>query len=300
MDDDKAALVTIADWVRYLASRFNESGLFFGHGTGNAVDEALALVLHALHLDHDLPSWLLDARLTDDEKAAVAELARERIDSRKPLAYLTHRAWFAGLEFYVDERVLVPRSPLAELIERQFEPWADPDAIQRVLDIGTGSGCIAIACAHYLPEAQVDAVDISEDALAVARGNITRHGLSQQVQLIPSDLLTDVPPLRYDVIITNPPYVDSAEMSALAPEFLHEPALGLAAGEDGLDCIARILHGARDYLTPNGILIGEVGASQPAFEARFPELPVTWLEFERGGSGVFLITAADLEESDVG
>ncbi|HET7569397.1 MAG TPA: 50S ribosomal protein L3 N(5)-glutamine methyltransferase [Gammaproteobacteria bacterium] len=296
---DMAALPTIADWVRYLASRFNEAGLFFGHGTGNAVDEALALVLHVLHLDHDLPSWLLDAHLTDDEKAAIAELAAQRIDTRKPLAYLTHSAGFAGLDFYVDERVLVPRSPIAELIERQFEPWAEPDAIGRVLDIGTGSGCIAIACAHYLPDAQVDAVDISEDALAVADENVARHHLNERVRLIRSNLLADVPPAHYDVIVTNPPYVDAAEMAELEPEFRHEPALGLAAGEDGLDCIERILRDAPDYLAPNGILIGEVGASQPAFEARFPDLPVTWLDFGRGGSGVFLIAAADLEESDV-
>lgn len=298
-DKDIAALRTIADWVRYLASRFNEAGLFFGHGTGNAVDEALALVLHVLHLDHDLPSWLLDARLTDDEKTAIADLAAQRIDSRKPLAYLTHSAGFAGLDFYVDERVLVPRSPIAELIERQFEPWVEPDAIERVLDIGTGSGCIAIACAHYLPDAQVDAVDISADALAVARENVARHHLNERVRLIRSDLLTDVPAARYDVIVTNPPYVDAAEMAALEPEFRHEPALGLAAGEDGLDFIGRILRDAPAWLAPSGILIGEVGASQAAFEARFPDLAVTWLEFEHGGSGVFLIAAADLEESDV-
>lgn len=293
MDKDSGALVTIADHVRYLASRFKAAGLVFGHGTGNAIDEALALVLHALHLDHDLPDWLLHSRITDAEKAAIGVLADARIESRKPIAYLTHRAWFAGLEFFVDERVLVPRSPIAELIERGFEPWMAPESIGRVLDIGTGSGCIAIACAHYLPHARVDAVDVSEDALAVARENVARLGVADRVSLIHSDLFQAVPAERYDVIVTNPPYVDAAEMAALAPEFRHEPALGLASGDDGLDCMARILAEAASHLAPHGVLIGEVGASQPAFETRFPELPVTWLDFERGGSGVFMIAAED-------
>lgn len=293
--DDTGALVTVADWVRYLASRFNEAGLFFGHGTGNAVDEALALVLHALHLDHDLPQYLLNARLVDAEKSAIRALASERIETRKPLPYLTHRAWFAGLEFLVDERVLVPRSPIAELIERQFEPWVDPDQVERVLDIGTGSGCIAIACACYLPAAQVDAVDVSADALAVAAQNVARHGLEDRVELLRSDVFEAIPASRrYDVIVTNPPYVDAAEMAALRPEFRHEPALGLASGEDGLDCIDRILREAGRHLAADGILVGEVGASQPAFEARYPTLPVTWVEFERGGGGVFVLNARDI------
>jgi ribosomal protein L3 glutamine methyltransferase len=297
---DTAALATIADWTRYVTSQFNAAGLFFGHGTDNAVDEALALVLHSLHLDHDLPPWLLDTRLTDTEKEAVAALADERIKTRKPLAYLTHRAWFAGLELYVDERVLVPRSPLAELIEQGFAPWIDPDRVDRVLDIGTGSGCIAIACAHYLPWARVDAADISEDALAVAGENVARHHLDDRVRLIQSDLFDAIPPEQYDIIITNPPYVDAAEMAGLAPEYRHEPALGLAAGDDGLDCIARILRDARRYLSPNGVLIGEVGASRAAFESRFAGLPVTWLELERGGDGIFLINANELGGSHVG
>lgn len=300
MSNDVATLETITDWVRYLASHFNEAALVFGHGTDNAVDEALALVLHCLHLSHDLPSWLLNARLTDAEKQALQALAKERVDTRKPLAYLTNKAYFAGLAFYVDERVLVPRSPLAELIEAGFEPWLAAESIERVLDIGTGSGCIAIACARYLPSTRVDAVDVSADALAVARKNVAEHHLNDRVALAQSDLLTQVPEQPYDVIITNPPYVDAAEMRALAPEFQHEPVTGLAAGEDGLALIECILREAPGYLAAHGILIGEVGASQPAFEARFPDLPVTWLEFERGGSGVFLITATDLKESNGG
>lgn len=291
---DTAVLETVADWVRYVASRFNEAGLVFGHGTDSAVDESLALVLHALHLDHDLPRELMAARLTETEKAAVRDLAGQRIDTRKPLAYLTHRAWFAGLEFFVDERVLVPRSPIAELIERQFMPWVEPERVARVLDLATGSGCIAIACAHYLPAAKVDAVDVSVDALAVAAENVRRHGVEDRVELIRSDLFAAVADRSYDLIVTNPPYVDAAEMAALAPEFRAEPALGLESGADGLDCIDRILNNARAHLTPDGVLIAEVGASRPAFEARYPELPVTWLEFERGGEGIFAVAAENL------
>ncbi|HET7673976.1 MAG TPA: 50S ribosomal protein L3 N(5)-glutamine methyltransferase [Gammaproteobacteria bacterium] len=288
---DAAVLKTAADWVRYAASRFNAAGLFFGHGTDNAIDEALALVLHVLHLDHDLPPYLLNAHLTAPETSAIRELVEARLDSRKPLAYLIQRAWFAGLEFFVDERVLVPRSPIAELIERRFEPWLDAERIDRVLDIGTGSGCIAIACAHYLPGAHVDAIDVSADALAVAAENVARHGVAERVELIPSDLFEALSGRRYDLIVSNPPYVDAAEMAALEPEFRHEPRLGLAAGEDGLDCVARILEAAGRHLNPDGALIVEVGASHMAFEARWPDLPVTWLEFERGGEGVLLLSA---------
>jgi ribosomal protein L3 glutamine methyltransferase len=297
---ETADLATLADWVRYLASRFNEAELSFGHGTGNAVDEALALVLQALHLDHDLPEWLLGARLTRGENAAIAALADERVETRRPLAYLTHRAHFAGLEFYVNEHVLVPRSPIAELIQRGFEPWIEPSRIERVLDIGTGSGCIAIATAYYLPDARVDALDVSAEALAVAGKNVVRHRVEERVRLIQSDLFESVPDEKYDLIVTNPPYVDSREMAVLAPEFRHEPALGLAAGADGVDCIGRILDEAGAHLKAGGVLIGEVGASRPAFEARFPNLPVTWIEFERGGSGVFALNAADMRCSPDG
>lgn len=291
---DAAALETVADWVRYVASRFNEAGLVFGHGTDNAVDESFALVLHALHLDSDLPGELMAARLTDAEKTAVRDLALQRINTRKPLAYLTRSAWFAGLEFFVDERVLVPRSPIAELIERQFAPWVEPERVERVLDLATGSGCIAIACARYLPAAKVDAIDVSADALAVAAENVRRHGLKDRVELIRSDLFAAVADRRYDLIVTNPPYADAAEMAALTPEYRAEPALGLESGADGLDCMDRILNNARAHLAPHGVLIAEVGASRPAFEARYPELPVTWLEFERGGDGVFAVAAESL------
>lgn len=293
------ALQTLTDFVRWGASRFIEAGLHFGHGTDNAIDESLALVLHALHLPHGLSSQLMQSRLTSDEKQAVVNILQRRIDERVPSAYITHEAWFAGHQFYVDERVLVPRSPIAELIENDFEPWVDPDDIHHVLDLCTGSGCIAIACAHAFDMAMIDAVELSDDALDVANMNMEYHGLQDSMQLFKSDLFNDLPQgkqQQYDIIVSNPPYVDQQTMDNLLTEYSHEPDIGLASGEDGLDAVIRILMSAGDYLTANGILVVEVGVSQWNLMEQYPQVPFTWLEFQRGGEGVFLLTAEQLHE----
>ena len=290
-----AELLTLRDLVRWGASRFNEAGLFFGHGTDNALDEALVLVCHALHLPPGLPEAYLDSRVTAEERDKVVALLKDRITSRKPAAYLTHEAWFAGLSFYVDERVLVPRSPLAEWIEQGFEPWLQADAVTHVLDLCTGSGCIAIACARAFNHAHVDAVDISSAALEVAQKNIESHHLQDRVRAIKSDLFSELEGELYQLIITNPPYVSKKEMECLPDEYQHEPALGLAAGKEGLDQAVKILCDAVDYLDPAGILALEVGNSQVALQERFPKIPFLWLEFERGGHGVLLLEARQLE-----
>ena len=296
MTQETDALTTMRDFIRWGASRFAEAGLFFGHGTDNPIDEAAVLVLYALHLEPELPGMYLDSRLTEPEKNRVLGLLERRIRERVPAAYLPGEAIFAGLKFFVNEQVLVPRSPIAELIEKGFEPWITPDSVTRVLDMCTGSGCIAVGCAHCFPEASIDAVDISPGALEVARDNIMRHGLEERVEPIHSDLFQALKGRRYDLIVSNPPYVSPDELSQLPPEYHREPPLGLEAGEDGLDLACRILRESPDYLEPGGILVVEVGNSDEALIARYPDIPFLWLHFERGGKGVFLLTAEQLNE----
>jgi ribosomal protein L3 glutamine methyltransferase len=294
MAEQPGGLISIQDFVRWGASRFNAAGLFFGHGTDNALDEALNLVLHALHLPPDLPPAYRDCRLTAGERVTVTDLIERRISERKPAAYLTQRAWFAGLEFYVNEDVLVPRSPLAELIEAGFDPWIDADGVSGVLDLCTGSGCIGIATAVYLPHVEVDLVDISAAALRVAETNVENHGLTDRVRVAESDLFSALAGRRYDIIVSNPPYVGAEELLSLPEEYRNEPALGLAGGESGLDLVLRILRDAPNFLAEGGILLVEVGNTAVELMRRFPEAPFLWLEFERGGEGVFLLNRDQL------
>jgi len=288
--------MTALELIDEIAGRFERAGLCFGHGTDNPVDEAAWLVLDALGLPHGESAAY--AQEVDAESAArVRSLADRRVEERVPVAYLVRKAWFAGLPFYVDERVLVPRSPLAELIADGFEPWLSRNRVRRVLDLGTGSGCIAIAVAHYLPDATVDAVDVSGDALDVAGINVEAHRLADRVTLMQSNYFAALDEASYDVIVSNPPYVDAADLSSMPAEFRHEPELGLAAGPDGLDGVLEILAGASKFLADDGILVVEVGNSQEALSARFPEIGFTWLEFEYGGDGVFLLTADELQRA---
>ena len=290
-------LRTIIDLVRWGAARLDGAGVVFGHGTDNAVDEALALVLHVAGLRPGAPESLFASRLTAAERRRAVELIVRRIRERMPAPYLTGRAWFAGLEFACDARALVPRSPMAEWIERGFEPWLEPDSVEWVLEIGTGGGAIAIACAMAFQDATIDAVDTSDAALALARENCAAHGVEDRVRLVVSDVYSEVHG-RYDLIVSNPPYVDADTMAALDPEFRREPRLGLAAGADGLDCVRRILAGANRHLRPGGVLVCEVGASRAALERAFPAVAFTWLDLSRGGEGVFLLEGAQLRESE--
>ncbi len=289
-------LVSIRDYIRWASSEFNRQKLSFGHGFATALDEAVYLVLHALELPWDWPREHFDARLTLEEREQVMATLMRRIKTRHPAAYITREAWFCGLPFFVDERVLVPRSPIAELIEHRFSPWIDPGRVHRVLDLCTGSACIAIACQYAFPEAEVSASDLSLDALEVARINRQRHGMEGSLELYHSDLFDDLPPQRFDLIVSNPPYVDAEDMAALSDEFLAEPRMGLEAGEDGLDLVERMLRQAPDWLEDDGLLVVEVGNSQQALSDKYPDLPLTWVEFERGGEGVFCIGAAELKQ----
>lgn len=290
-----AELCTIRDFIRFAVTSFRANDVFLGHGTADPFAEATALVMQALSLEWSADPEILDARLITSEREEVLHLLKRRVNERIPLAYLLNLAYFAGHPFYVDERVLVPRSPIAELIEKRFTPWLEYEP-QRVLDLCTGSGCIAIAMAHAFEDAVVDATDISMDALAVAAINVEHHGLEDRVHLIESDVFSKLPGQRYDLIVSNPPYVDAQDMADLPPEFLKEPELGLASGRDGLDLTRRILREAADHLTDDGLLVVEVGNSEWALQQSFPEVPFEWVEFEKGGHGVFVLTAAQCRE----
>jgi ribosomal protein L3 glutamine methyltransferase len=295
MSDRPDGLLSIQDFIRWGASRFNEAGLCFGHGADNSLDEAAELVLSALHLPPDFPGTYRDCRLTELERSAVASLIADRISSRKPAAYLTRRARFAGIDFFITEDVLVPRSPLGELVECGFSPWLAMGQASQILDLCAGSGCIGIAAALHLPEAAVDLAELSPKALAVARQNLDRHQLHDRVRVIESDLFSGLTGCCYDLIVSNPPYVAAEELAALPPEYGAEPRVGLAGGADGLDLVMPILEQAAGYLSAEGILIVEVGSSAEELLRQCPEVPFTWLELERGGDGVFLLTRAQLE-----
>lgn len=286
-------LHTVRDFLRWGLSRFNEQQLWYGHGTDNAWDEVLALVMHGLHLSPEGDDRFLDARLTREEKTRVLGLLTRRIDERIPAPYLTGTAWFAGLPFRVDQRVLIPRSPFAELIENGFSPWLTQSPA-RILDLCTGSGCIGIACAYAFADAEVVLSDISVDALAVAEENIALHQLDGRVAVVESDLFEAMPGARFDLIVSNPPYVDEEDYRRMPAEYSHEPELALVSGSDGLDFTRRLLRQAVDHLSDDGLLVAEVGNSRPALEEAFPEVPFIWLELERGGDGIFAIARHEL------
>lgn len=287
-------LVTIRDYLRWATSRFEESELYYGHGCDSVWDEAVHLVLQALYLPLDIDSRVLDARLTTIERERVIEWIYRRVVDRVPLPYITNKAYFAGKEFYVDSRVLIPRSPIGELITNHFEPWVASDRIHSVLDLCTGSGCIGIASLDAFPDANITLSDISADALDVAKRNINLHHVSDQVKLVQSDLFKNLGGERFDLIVSNPPYVDQKDLDDMPKEYHSEPKLGLEAGVDGLDVVKRILAQAPHHLNENGVLIVEVGNSQYALQDLYPKVPFTWISFENGGDGVFLLTADEL------
>lgn len=288
-------LHTIQDFLRWTYSIFNRSDIYFGQGHDNAWDESLQLVLCGLQLPIDLPADLFQSRLTPSEKETVLQLVLTRIEQRVPVAYLTNSAWFCGHEFYVDERTIIPRSPISALIQSHFEGLL-PESPQRILDLCTGSGCIAIACAHAFPDAEVDAVDLSVDALNVAEINIARHQLEHRVFPIQSNLFENLFDQKYDLIVTNPPYVDEEDLSDMPEEFHFEPELALGSGHDGLDITKQILKQAPDYLTENGVLVCEVGNSMVSLIEQYPDVPFNWVELKNGGVGVFALTRDELVE----
>ncbi len=285
---------TIRDFIRLGASRMNRADLFFGHGTDNAWDESVQLVMHAAGLPWDSNPEVLSARLLNSEKEQILTLFDARINQRIPAPYLIGEAWFCGMPYYVDQRVLIPRSPIAVLIEQGFQPWLGEVSVERVLDLCTGSGCIGIASSHYFDLAEVDLVDISSDALEVCQRNIERYQLQERVQAIQSDLFENLQQ-RYQLIVSNPPYVDQQDFSSMPDEFSHEPTLGLTSGNDGLDITRQILRQASDYLTDDGLLVVEVGNSEVALQQQFADVPFTWVDLPDGGNGVFLLTAQQLQ-----
>jgi ribosomal protein L3 glutamine methyltransferase len=285
---------TVRDLIDRGARRLQRARVFYGHGTDNAQDDAATLVLYALKLSYDAGAAVYGKRVSVAAAQRADALITRRINERIPAVYLTNQTWFAGLSFHVDPRVLIPRSALAELIERRFAPWIDPKRVRHVLDLGTGSGCIAIACAKAFPRAHVDAADISKDALEVARINVRKHRLGRRVRVVESDHFAGLGTSTYDIIVSNPPYVGARELEALPPEYRHEPRLALAAGASGLDSVRVILREAGRHLRPNGLLAVEVGNTETAVRRAFRDLPFVWLEFERGGGGVFLLTAEQL------
>ncbi|MBB1316765.1 50S ribosomal protein L3 N(5)-glutamine methyltransferase [Shewanella sp. SR43-4] len=299
VDEAVTELSTIADMLRWAVSRFNDANIYYGHGTDNAWDEAIALVFHALHLPEEIGQQVILSNLTSSEKHKIVELIIRRVRERLPVPYLTNKANFAGLEFYVDERVLVPRSPIAEMINNQFSPWLYNKPVNRIMDLCTGSACIAIACAYAFEDAEVDALDISEDALEVAQINIESLGVLDRVFPMQSDLFSAISKgPHYDLIVSNPPYVDAQDIGDMPEEYHHEPAIGLASGNDGLDLTKRILANAADYLTETGLLVVEVGNSMVHLIEQYPDMPFTWVDFEFGGDGVFVLTRDQLVENE--
>jgi ribosomal protein L3 glutamine methyltransferase len=290
-----APLKTIIDFIRFGITEANKAQLFYGHGTDNAYDDIVTLILRKLSLPVDLEEYLLNSRLTTAEKESLQEVLFQRIINKIPVPYLIHEAIFCGLSFYVDQRVLIPRSPIAELINHQFSPWVNPDSVLSILDLCTGSACIALACCYVFPDALITAVDISPEALEVAAINVQKHQAEEQVTLIQSDCWKNVPKTKYDLIISNPPYVGEVEMSTLPEEYKHEPALALQASNNGLAIVSKILEKAQHHLTDSGILVVEVGNSEEELIQAYPTMPFTWLDFENGGQGVFLLTAQQLK-----
>jgi ribosomal protein L3 glutamine methyltransferase len=293
---DSAELDTVLDFLRFGLSSATRAELYYGHGTDNAADDIRSLILRSLSLPYEVDPLLLEARLTSREKKYLAEQLDKRINHRVPVPYLIKEAYFCDLPFYVDERVLIPRSPIAELIKKQFAPWIQAEKVTRVLDLCTGSGCIAIACCYSFPEAEIHAVDISSEALVVAAINAERLAVQDQLTLFESDCFTKLPKITYNLIVSNPPYVGKKEMQTLPDEYRHEPVLALETGQEGLEVIEKIIQGALNYLSEDGILIVEVGNSEDALIKAYPKLPFTWIELAEGGQGVFLLTQRDLHQ----
>lgn len=289
-------LFTLRDFIRYSVAEMHRNGVYLGHGTDNLWDEAVHLVTHCAGLPWDVNPDVLSANLLTKEKLQILLLLEKRVKDRTPLPYLTGEAWFCGLPFTVDERVLIPRSPIAQLIQQDFQPWIEDLQVERVLDLCTGSGCIGIACAYAFQMAEVDVVDLSTEALDVCRENIQRHDLGERVCAIESDLFTELQGKKYQLIVSNPPYVDLNDLNSMPTEYGHEPAMALGSGKDGLDITRRILADAPQYLTEDGLLVVEVGNSEVALQAAYPDVPFIWVELPEGGNGVFVLSAGQLSE----